>query len=170
MLDHAITYQWSEFRFTDDQSGLNAIKAEVMESVITSPVAWHTVVFAGATHNAYRYGSRGLSKRNQQLRMLYKNKAISCMLDDVKRNGNDVSDGTLMSMVTLAAHSSDESLRGTDAVKGTKQPSLLTAHDIDYYSSMDIGWQHLNALYTILDERGGLHTVQLKSVAIAIQL
>ena len=169
MLDHAITYQWSEFCVSDGGAGLNAAKAEIMQPVMTSPVAWYAVIFAGATHNAYRHGPQGPPKQNNELRLLYKKKAISCILDDVRQNGDKISDATLLSMITLAAHGTGESLRGSNA-KRQSLPFLSHVHDVEYYASMDTGWEHLNAVYCLVDKRGGLQTIEVKSLAICIQL
>lgn len=170
IVDHALSHQWSVFRFSDDEKGLNTIKSEVVQSIMASPVAWHTIVFAGATHMAYKHGAQGTSKRHQQLRLLYKNKAISCMLEEIKRTDGDVSEETLRSMITLAAHGTGESLEGSRNAGKTRLSSMMAAHDCDYYTSMDCGWQHLNAVYALVDKRGGLPSFHSKSTAMAIQL
>ncbi len=141
-----------------------------MECIITNPAAWYAFIFGGATHNAFQYGGRELPKFNEQLRLIYKSKAIRRILADIEQDGENLSDGTLMSIVTLAAHGSGESLKGQDSVKIKSQPSLLTAHDVNFYMSMDTGWEHLNILCSILEKRGGLQTVKIKSVAISMQL
>ena len=169
ILDHALSHQWAVFRATEDQVGLNEVKADIMSSVMISPLAFHTVIFAAATHNAYQYGSQGTSRRYERLRLLYKNKAISCMSEELRREGDNVSDATLLSMITLAAHGSGERLKRSNSATKTQQPSLLTAHNVDYYTSMDTGWEHLTAVRLLIDQRGGLSTIRLRSVAISIQ-
>ena len=142
-----------------------------MQCMTVNPAAWYTIIFGGAAHNAFRYGARGPPKFNEQLRLIYKSKAIRCILADIEQNGDCLSDGTLLSIVTMAAHGSRESLKGQDLVKNKSQPSLLTAHDVlGFYMSVDTGWEHLNTLYLLLKKRGGLKTVKMQSVAISMQL
>ncbi|EXJ53924.1 hypothetical protein A1O7_09260 [Cladophialophora yegresii CBS 114405] len=169
MLDHAITSHWSELCLTDGE-GLNAARAEMMQSVMYSPIAWYTIVFAGATHNAYQYGGRGTTKQNEQLRLVYKTKAISSLLEYIQENSDTVSEEALLSMITLASHGTGENLKGHDAYKRQKLPFLSHLHDVEYYASMDIGMEHLTAVYSIVDQRGGLLTLRRRSLAIIIQL
>ncbi|EXJ72114.1 uncharacterized protein A1O5_04618 [Cladophialophora psammophila CBS 110553] len=169
MLDHAISCHYSEMCLTDG-GGLNAARTEIMQSVMYSPVAWYTIIFAGATHNAYQYGGRGTTKQNEQLRLVYKTKAIRSLLDYIQENGDTVSEEALLSMITLASHGSGENLKGHDSYTRQKLPFLSHLHDVDYYASMDIGMEHLAAVYAIVDRRGGLRTLQRKSLAIVIQV
>jgi hypothetical protein len=171
MLDHAVSYQWSEFRLSDDMAGLNAARAEIMQSVMQSKVAWYSVIFAGATHNAYQHGGRGVTKENEQLRLHYKSKALRALMDDIARSGDSVSEQTLLSMITMASHGSGETLRGTNNLKRQDAPFLCQPrHDVDYYAAMDTGLEHINALYAIVDKRGGLRSIKLRSLAICVQL
>lgn len=172
MLDHAICYQWSEFRLSDGDAGLNAAKAEIMQSVLKSPVAWYAIIFAGATHNAYQHGAYGIPKQNEQLRLFYKTKAIELLLAEINRNGEKVSEETLVSMIVLASHGTGENLDGADSAKhrDLRLPFVPHVHGVEYYSAMDPGLEHLQALYSLVDKRGGLRTIKLRSLAICIQL
>ncbi|OCT51412.1 hypothetical protein CLCR_08358 [Cladophialophora carrionii] len=172
MLDHAISYQWSEFRLSDDGAGLNAPKAEIMQSVMKSPQAWYAVIFAGATHDAYQHGAFGVPKQNEQLRLYYKTRAIEALLEDIGQNGDMVSEETLLSMIVLASHGTGEKLRGADSAKrrDLRLPFVPHVHGVEYYSAMDTGSEHLNAVYSLVDKRGGLRSIRLRSLAICIQL
>ncbi|OCT46327.1 hypothetical protein CLCR_01154 [Cladophialophora carrionii] len=169
MLDHAISYHWSELCLSDG-GGRNAARAEMMQSVMHSPTAWYTIIYAGATHNAYQYGGRGTTKQNEQLRLVYKTKAIRSLLECIQENGDSVSEEALLSMITLASHGTGESLKGYDSYKRQNLPFLSHLHDVEYYASMDIGMEHLTAVYAIVDQRGGLRTLRRKSLAIIIQI
>jgi hypothetical protein len=172
MLDHAISYQWSEFRLSDDGAGLNAPKAEIMQSVMKSPQAWYAVIFAGATHDAYQHGSFGVPKQNEQLRLYYKTKAIEALVEDISQNGEMVSEETLLSMIVLASHGTGEKLKGAESAKrrDLRLPFVPHVHGVEYYSAMDTGSEHLNAVYSLVDKRGGLRSIRLRSLAICIQL
>ncbi|KAJ9604789.1 hypothetical protein H2200_010904 [Cladophialophora chaetospira] len=169
MLDHAISYHWSEMCLTDG-GGPNAARTEIMQSVMHSPAAWYTIVYAGATHNAYQYGGRGTTKQNEQLRLMYKTKAIRSLMDYIQENGDKVSEEALLSMITLASHGTGESLKGHDSYKRQNLSFLSHLHDVEYYVSMDTGMEHLHAVYSIVDQRGGLRALRRKSLAIVIQL
>ncbi|OAP64276.1 hypothetical protein AYL99_00248 [Fonsecaea erecta] len=170
MLDHAISCHWTELCLSDGGGGQNAARAEIMQSVIHCPITWYTIVFAGATHNAYQYGGRGTTKQNEQLRLAYKTKAIRSLLDYIQQNGDNVSEEALLGITTLASHGTGENLRGHDAYKRQKLPFLSHLHDVDYYANMDTGMEHLNAVYAIVDRWGGLRTLKRRSLAIVIQV
>lgn len=172
MLEHAMTYQWSEFRQSDSGDLLNAAKGELMHSVLRSPQAWYAVVYAGATHDAYQHGVYGVPKQNEQLRLYYKTKAIEALLQDVSQNGDMVSEETLMSMIILASHGTGEHLRGADSAKrrDLRLPFMPHVHGVEYYSAMETGTEHLNAIYSLVDKRGGLRTIRQRSLIISIQL
>ncbi|KIW30994.1 uncharacterized protein PV07_02679 [Cladophialophora immunda] len=169
MLDHAITCHWSELCLSDG-GGHNASRAEIMQSVIHCPVAWYTIVFAGATHNAYQYGARGTTKQNEQLRLAYKTKAIRSLLEYLQDHGDNVSEETLLGITTLASHGTGENLRGHESYKRQTLPFLSHLHDVDYYANMDTGMEHLRAVYAIVDRRGGLGKLRRRSLAIVIQV
>ncbi|KAJ9609466.1 hypothetical protein H2200_005793 [Cladophialophora chaetospira] len=172
MLDHAVSYQWSEFRLSDTGDMLNAAKAEIMHSVLKSPQAWYAAIFAGATHDAYQHGVYGVPKQNEQLRLYYKTKAIEAVLADVSQNGDMVSEESLLSMTVLASHGTGERLKGADSAKrrDLRLPFVPHVHGVEYYSAMDTGTEHLNAIYSLVDKRGGLRTIRTRSLAISIQL
>ncbi|KIX94733.1 uncharacterized protein Z520_09423 [Fonsecaea multimorphosa CBS 102226] len=170
MLDHAISCHWLELCLSDGGGGHNAARAEIMTSVIHSPVTWYTIVFAGATHNAYQYGGRGTTKQNEQLRLAYKTKAIRSLLDYIQENGDNVSEEALMGIITLASHGTGEVLKGHDSYKRQTLPFLSHLHDVDYYASMDTGMEHLNAVYAIVGRWGGLRKLQRRSLAVIIQV
>ncbi|KAH0837411.1 hypothetical protein FOPE_05018 [Fonsecaea pedrosoi] len=169
MLDHAITCHWTEMCLSDG-GGVSAARTEIMQSVIHCPVTWYTIVFAGATHNAYQYGDRGTTKQNEQLRLTYKSKAIRSLLDYIQENGDNVSEEALLGIITLASHGTGENLKGHESYKRQTLPFLSHLHDVDYYANMDTGMEHLNAVYAIVDRWGGLRTLRRKSLAIVIQV
>jgi hypothetical protein len=171
MLDHAISYQWSEFRLADGP-GSDAAKGELMQSVMQSPQAWYAVIFAGATHDAYQHGTFGVPKQNEQLRLYYKTKAIEALVEDISKNGDMVGEDTLLSMIVLASHGTGEHLKGSDSAKRRdyRLPFMPHVHGVEYYSAMDTGTEHLNAVCSLVDKRGGLRTIRQRSLAISIQL
>ena len=158
------------FRFSSDQAGLNSLKAEVMGCAMNEPVAWFTVIFAGATHNAFNHGMEYSPKFNNLLRLTYKDKAIRCLIEGISKSDGVASDGMLLSMVTLAAHGKGEVPARISLNKRWTTSSLSRAHDVDYYGGMETAWAHMDALQTLVARRGGLDRVKLRAAAIAVQL
>lgn len=169
MFDHSVTYQWSAFRLSTQQEGLDLLGKEITQAMMSSPVAWHANLYGGATHNAYRYAGVTHAKNDKQVRLYHKHRAIKALIDEMSKNNGQVSDATLIGMVTLAAHGSGETLRMKKTIP-TRRPYLFTAQDTDYYSTNETGWEHLHALQEIVKRRGGLQTIRLQTLQVALQM
>ena len=134
-----------------------------------TPVAFYTIVFAAATHCAFRHGVHSISKSDDFLRLSYKAKAIRLMIEEVKASHGVVSDQVLMSVVTMAAHGTDPWGIAKLEDTGDALP-LATIQDFHYYGSMQCEWAHLRALHYLVQQRGGLKNIKLAGVANAIAL
>lgn len=53
VLSPAYNLDRSIFATTDKQQDLNTVRSEIMSYALNDPVAWYTIVYAGASHHAY---------------------------------------------------------------------------------------------------------------------
>ena len=136
---------------------------------MNTPVAFYTIVFAAATHCAFRHGGQWIRNSDDFLRLSYKAKAIRLMIEDMKQSHGVVSDEVLLSVVTMAAHGTDpwEITRSEDTENALP---LATVQDFHYYGSMQCEEAHLRALHYLVQQRGGLKEIKLAGVANAIAL
>jgi hypothetical protein len=172
LADHvlAISYQWSVFRFSSDIEGLNALKKDVMKGAMQVPVTWYTVIYAGATHNAFNYNLGYSPRFNEVLRLTYREKAIRHLKDEIAKSDGVVRDEVFLSLVTLSAHGYGDIPKDPSRHKSWTSSCLGHAHNVDYYGAMETGWEHMNAMRVLVAKRGGLQNIKLKAAGLAVQL
>jgi hypothetical protein len=172
LADHAlaISYQWSVFRYSSDIEGLNALKQDVMKGAMQVPVTWYTVIYAGATHNAFNHNLGYSPRFNEVLRLTYREKAIRHLKDEIAKSNGIVRDEVFLSLVTLSAHGYGDIPKDPSRSKSWTSSCLGHAHNVDYYGAMETGWEHMNAMRILVAKRGGLHNIKLKAAALAVQL
>ncbi len=167
MLDHAASYQWPVFSTSKTNASVANIKHAVFSSAMVSPASFYTIIFAGATHNAYAHTGMDVPRENKMLRLSYKFQAIKAVNEEIKALKGEPSDDLLLSMITLAAHGNGEQLEPP----GKAPKSLLaTAQNFDYYGTIRWELAHYHAIAPLIERKGGLHAVKIPGLANALEL
>lgn len=133
-----------------------------------SPAAFYTIIFAGATHNAFSRAGVSIPNENKMLRLSYKTQAIKELNREVQNLQGNAPDELLLCIITLAAHGSGEQLNPPTKEENTSP--LATAQNFQYYGMMRWETAHLNAIRVLIKQKGGLHTVKMPGLANAIGL
>jgi hypothetical protein len=167
MLDHAASQQWAVFSTSKTKASLANIKHAVFSSAMISPASFYTIIFAGATHNAFAHTGMDVPRENKMLRLSYKFQAIKAVNEEIKGLKGEPSDDLLLSMVTLAAHGNGEQLEPLR--KATKSP-LASAQNFDYYGNIRWELAHYHAITPLIERKGGLPAVKIPGLANAIEL
>lgn len=91
------------------------------------------------------------------------------MVQTLQKSNCEISDELVISMVTLAAHGSGESVTRQLPTKLQlrKKPALLRDHELEYYGALDPEAEHVAVLYQLIQRRGGLHTISSRTVMMA---
>jgi len=137
------------------------------------PAAFWTIIFAGATHSAYlQRGSQADElSHNRMLRLSYKAQAIKELNREIQALQGVASDELLLAIITLAAHGSAEQLEPPAEEEKKEHLSVLEAvQNFQYYGRMRWEVAHLKAVYHLVYQRGGLHTIKMPGLANAIGL
>lgn len=158
------------FRYSSDLAGLNELKKDVMKGAMQVPATSYTVIYAGATHNAFNYKQSSCPRFNEVLRLTYREKAIKHLKDEIAASKGIVRDEVFLSIIALSAHGYGEIPQDPGLHKSWTASCLGEAHNVDYYGAMDTAWEHLNALRILVARRGGLGNIKLKAAAHAVQL
>lgn len=144
------------------------IKNAVLQCAMHSPAAFYTIVFAGATHNAFAHTGMDVPNHNKMLRLSYKTQAIKELNHEVQALKGHASDELLLCIITLAAHGSGDALT-PPAVEESTSP-LASAQNFQYYGRMTWETAHLKAIRVLIEQKGGLHTIKMPGLANAIGL
>ena len=132
---------------------------------MNSPACFYTLVFSGATHNAF-YQYRGPTTNSDALfRLSYKTKAIKALREEIERSDGNVSDEILLCMILLASQANGEK-RAPPEHRDTTP--LSTAQDAQYYATNEWEWSHMTALRRLITQRGGLQTIKIYGLAFGI--
>ncbi|KAK7894530.1 hypothetical protein LTR67_006291 [Exophiala xenobiotica] len=167
MLDHAASQQWAVFSTSKTKASLANIKHAVFSSAMISPASFYTIIFAGATHNAFAHTGMDVPRENKMLRLSYKFQAIKAVNEEIKGLKGEPSDDLLLSMVTLAAHGNGEQL---EPLRNATKSPLASAQNFDYYGNIRWELAHYHAITPLIERKGGLPAVKIPGLANAIEL
>ncbi len=135
-----------------------------------NPVAFYSFVFAAGLHLAYEHGWNNIPTRAHDLLFSYKTRAIGLVNEALQQVDLDISDALLVSILILAAHGPRAIGVEEDSVVQHPLSPLAGTQNINFYGSLRFDGLHMDALRLLLSRRGGLHTVQLYSLAETIGL
>lgn len=145
------------------------IKNAILKCAMSSPASFYSIVFAGATHNAFVHVDGDIPKENLTLRLAFKTQAIKALSDEINSLKGDPSDELLLAIITLGVHGSGETLKPPEKPKRALSP-LATAQNFQYYGGMRWESAHIEAVRHMVEQKGGLHNLGLPGLANAIAL
>ncbi|KAK5025169.1 hypothetical protein LTS07_008020 [Exophiala sideris] len=164
MLDHAIRYQWALYA----PSRKDAVHTQnaIMTSAMKSPVAFYSIIFAGACHYAFLQRNLNISKESVVLRMSYKTQALTSLRNELEQCQGVVTEEVLLSIILLAIHDKGDTLV---APKKLMDSPLRQVKDNEFYTSMRWQPKHLDMLFAMLKQLGGLQSLRMHGLAEAIE-
>lgn len=136
-----------------------------MNLAIDSPLLFHTLIFAGATHKAFHQSPTVDNRKSQVLRLTCKGKALQALREALSSPETMCSDEVIFAMVLLASHGSGEKV--TAAQHRERRP-LAAAQDAQFYASMEYEWSHMNGLLDVIRVKGGLQEISVPGLAFAM--
>lgn len=91
------------------------------------------------------------------------------MVQALQKRNAEITDGIVISMVTLAAHGSGESVTREIPTKlhSRKRVALVKSGELEYYGALDPEVEHMQVLYQLIERRGGVHTIRSRTVMMA---
>lgn len=166
----AISEQWKVFVASSSIADQNRIRHSVLANCMASKATMYTIVFAGATHNAFLHAGTEASRHNQILRTSYKTRAIAELRKALNDLRGPATEELLMCIITLAAHGSGDELRPPSVNEFEAASPLSKAQDFHYYAAMRWEEAHLEAIHRFIDARGGLSSIDTPGLFGAIML
>ncbi|OAG45406.1 hypothetical protein AYO21_00040 [Fonsecaea monophora] len=164
----AASKQWTIASSSNSVLSEGTIKTALLACAMQSRAAFWSIIFAGATHNAYIQGETGNPSRNRTLLLSYKTQAIRELNVEIQELQGPVSDELLLAIITLAAHGSGEQLEPPP--QGENLSALQSVQSFQYYGRMQSEAAHLKAICHLVYQKGGLHTVKMPGLANALAL
>ncbi|KAK5210463.1 hypothetical protein LTR41_004131 [Exophiala xenobiotica] len=165
MLDHAIRFQWALYGASRDE--VKHTQADIMGAALRSPVAFYSIVYAGACHNAWLlHTSSNASKKSILLRISYKSEALSCLRKELAQSQDPISEDLLLSINLLGVHDGGDTIM---APRKPMDPPLRLYKDNEFYSSMTWQPKHIDMVYAMVKQLGGLQALKMHGLAEALE-
>ncbi|KIW94709.1 uncharacterized protein Z519_04686 [Cladophialophora bantiana CBS 173.52] len=164
----AVSKQWRIMSSSRTMLSEGTIKTALLACAMHSPAAFWSIIFAGATHNAYLLGEADAPGRNRALRLSYKTQAIRELNREIQELQGPASDELLLAIITLASHGSGEQLNPPSQEENLS--ALQSVQSFQYYGRMQKETAHLKAICHLVYQKGGLHTVKMPGLANALAL
>lgn len=166
-MNTAISYQWSLFAANETPDSLNVVKNSLMNLAMRSPLFFNTLIYAGATHKAFFQSPTVNNARSAVLRLDRKGEVLRALQASLQSPETASTDEVIFAMTIMTILGSGEKVTAVEREK-REDRVLAAGQDAQFYASMEYEWRHMKALREIVRMKGGLHTICLPGLAIAI--
>ncbi len=166
----ASTHKWSKVIPDTDGNGASIVAKSWMGAAMDSPVALHALVYA-------MLRTVMLFRKNPGLESIRALEHYAQCLAYLKTEMEGIEDGTraatdhvLIAIVALFAHG--EPPRPTSDLAGSEMPlsPLANTQNIHVYGAGSLQVEHMQALYLLVRQRGGLETVTLPGLLETLEM
>lgn len=159
VLDHYLHHVCCSFTLAAHGIAQNIVMSYVMGHAMRDPLTWYAIILAGVTHYMFVHGEQGISDEIRLLRLSYKTQAMAEIRQNITESPDHVSESTLFAINTLANHGGAEFAKGFrhDRIQNSK--AFGVANNVNYYSTVNIEWEHWNTLTRLMRQRGGPSTL-----------
>ncbi len=177
-LDHALKVTWPGVYPLNAPRGENPVSRAWLQCALGSPMAFHAFIFAAALHHTYLRGKAELlnSRALELLQLSHQTRAIQYINTLLAgTGGGPPSDDLLISILILAAHGPAEAQKALWVSQPESEPChptspLAKAQNVDFYGSLGFVPAHMRALYTLVEQKGGLDKIDLYGLADTLAL
>lgn len=159
VLDHYLQHVCTSFTLVAHGIQRNAVLSYVMDQAMRDPLTWYAIILAGTTHYMFVHSELGVPDEIRMLRLSYKTQALAEIRRNISNSPNRVSESTLFAINTLANHGGAEFPKGFRHDRIQTSKTFGTANNMNYYTTVDIEWEHWNVFTRLLRQRGGPTTL-----------
>lgn len=159
VLDHYLHHVCCSFTLATEGIGQSVVMSHVMGHAMRDPLTWYAIILAGVTHYMYVQHDRDVPQDIRMLRLSYKTQAMAEIRENIAQDPASVSESTLFAINTLAVHGGAmfEDSAPRDRVQDGK--AFGHANQLDYYSTIEVEWEHWNMFTRLMRKRGGPSTL-----------
>lgn len=159
VLDHYLQHVCTSFTLAAEGTASNVVLGYVMGHAMRDPLTWYSIILAGTTHYMFVYGEQDIPDEIRMLRLSYKTQALAEIRRQITDSPNHVSESTLFAINTLANHGGAEFARGFRHDRIQTSKAFGTANNVNYYTTVNIEWEHWNMCTRLIRQRGGPTTL-----------
>jgi hypothetical protein len=172
MVDYALTYQWPIFSFVNPGLTVEKMKEAVSVRLNASQASFYTVIYAAATHYALSRVGEQASALNQVLRLNYKDRALKMLRESLIEAAatDDLPLPILQAMFALTSYGSGTTEHIAPMKSRDMKNPLAVSFDLDVYSRIPPEMAHVQAMYHLIEQRGGLRSLSRPGFAQVVAL
>lgn len=150
------------FGFGSGKAG--GVANAILQSSMISPASFYSNVFAATAHTSWLHTSNtAISRQDKLLQIQAKGLALTSIRKEVTATKGFMSDALLCSMLLMSAYGNGDSWDYSDCDHRSLGPPTF-AYDAGFYGTVDWEPAHIISAVTLLQARGGLHTITLSGL------
>jgi hypothetical protein len=134
-------------------------------------MAFYALIFSASNHHASLRGPDSTADSAALLRLSYKTQAIKLITDLVNKRlhkcGRDSIDALLISIAVFAVYGGE---RDAAMEHAHPQSPLAKAQSLEFYGKKRFVPAHMQALYLLVRQTGGLESIKMYGLAHALAL
>lgn len=169
ILHHAVMHQWTMFATPTSITDTTIVKRDLMSYALNDIAAYKAMVYAGASHQAFARSRPEDSDHLDPGRLRLKHDVVRALLDAIRQVGTGtIPDELLVAVVVMASHGSGEMVKKEDLGLFRHRRSLIPILDAEYYGALDVGIEHVSALFDLVTRKGGVASIRSPVLRVAI--
>jgi hypothetical protein len=134
-------------------------------------MAFYALIFGASDHRVYLRGPHSTAESAALLRLSYKTQAIKLITDLVNKRlhkcGRDSIDALLISISVFAVYGGE---RDAAMEHAHPQSPLAKAQNLEFYGKKRFVPAHMQALYLLVRQTGGLESIKMYGLAHTLAL
>jgi hypothetical protein len=152
--------QWPAFALSTSENSVATLRNTFFTASMIAPHTLYAIIYAG---ECYRSHFCGRSRTDELLQLQSKREALKHLRKAVEESNGVTSDEMLLTMALLTLHGTVRPLN--------RPPNTIPLYrDNEFYSSVEFERTQLNALRTLVAEKGGLDAIKLHGLSNMISM
>jgi hypothetical protein len=163
----ALAFTWPSLFPSASSGAADPVGSVWLDCAMHSPMVFYALMYGAGDHQVYHRNGPSTAKSAALLRLSYKTQAIKLVNEQLQQCGRDSTDALLLSISVLAVYGSERNAK-TEHVH--PQSPLATAQNLDFYGRKRFVPAHMQALYLVTQQTGGLESIKLYGLADTLAL
>ncbi|KIV80502.1 hypothetical protein PV11_07998 [Exophiala sideris] len=162
VLDHALQISWPNTIPIKSKAVINPVQSAWLKCAMQWPVVFHAFIYATTLHLLNASNGRELIQSGPLIRLSHKTETIKLVNQQLRSLDGPASDALIMAVAILAIHGSRDE---TEYPEVHPPSPLASAQNVHVYGNMINDEQHTQAILLLIEQKGGLESLELFGMA-----
>lgn len=141
---------------------MNPVSSAWLQCAMQHPVAYHAFIYGATLHLLSIYNGRELTKSAPIMRLSHKIQTIKLVNEQLRNLDGPASDALIMAVVIMSIHGSRDD---TVYPKVHPRSPLANSQYLHVYGNMVNDEQHIQATLMLINQKGGLESIEVFGMA-----